>query len=89
MNERDRQRQERKKLSDRELLELIHDRLDDGDAHFARIDADWTLAMNFMHEVALERGREDLAKRIRETVIQRRPNGNVDFHEEPTNPDIK
>jgi hypothetical protein len=76
---------DRSTMTTDQKLDAILDRLEEGDRRFDRMDTDWTIAMNFMHEVALERGREDLAQRIRETVAERRPNGAVD-HDVPTNP---
>lgn len=70
---------DRSTMTSDQKLDAILDRLD-------RIDTDWTIAMNFLHEVAIDRGREDLAKRINETMHERRPNGAVDFHDEPTSP---
>lgn len=79
-------KQDRAAMTTDQKLDAILDRLEEGDRRFDRMDTDWTLAMNFMHEVALERGREDLATRIRETMIERRPNGQAEG-DVPTSPD--
>jgi hypothetical protein len=79
-------------MTDREILLMlagevpkINARLEEGNRRFAAIEADWTIAMNFMHEVAKERGNEDLARRIQEAVYERRPNGHYG-DDEKTNP---
>lgn len=93
----------RQGMTDRQLLESLHERLDgiddrlrEGDGRFAsleshlqRVDADWTIAMNFLHAVSLERSRPDLAGQIEATIAERRPaNGSThpDLSDEPTNP---
>ena len=86
----------RQGMTDRQLLESLHERLDGidarlgvGDKRFGAIDADWTLAMHFLQAVALERSRPDLAAQIEATIKERRPpNGadHPDLSDEPTNP---
>jgi hypothetical protein len=92
MSRSDPPKPDRATMTDRELLLSLHERIDDvdrrledGNRHFTNVDADWTIAMHFLHEIALERGRADLAQQIDHAIRERRPTNGA-THDEPTNP---
>lgn len=76
-------------LTERELLLLMHERLDvierrleEGERRFARSDADWTIAMRFLQSVNTFLGQREQADAIESEIMQRR-GANGDAHGAP------
>lgn len=72
----------------KERLAAVDRRLNQGAEEFALQRADWSIAMNFMRELALERGRSDLAAQVDRLLEERKVPGHANgaFHDEKTNP---
>jgi len=78
--------EEREGMDTRQLLLLLHDRLDDGDSWRSRVEKrlaegddlfrylgpNLDLLVNSVRELCLERGRADLAKQIDDQILERR-----------------
>lgn len=54
-----------------EKLDFIIDRLKEGDRRFGFIEADISIAFNWMKELAMKRGREDIAAQIEKRMEDR------------------
>lgn len=96
---------DRSKMTDRELLLDLHDRLDVMDERLAAGDelfqlaerrerqheADWTVAMKFMHSLNVRLAKHDPtanaeADQIEDAIKERFPNGSASSRETPTSP---
>lgn len=79
---------DRSNLTADQKIDAILDRLDEGHDRFARVEANQSIAFNWMRELALTRGRRDLVEQMDAHAAAEMNGVQAADRDEPTDPGI-